>query len=203
QDSPLSKGSLQFDLWNFKVSNDRYDWDALRRRIIRRGVANAQLILLTDTSSLSRLTPFTEGFEPLASTVLVKGTASSSYVSLNARLVQDLQNLGLWNEDIRKELLETCGSVQSISQVPENLKDIFKTVWEVDEDAILRHAVMRAPFICQSQSITLYRENPSRAWLSDNIFAAWKDGLKTGLYRLRGRHSRASESSPDEDVTMT
>ncbi|PPQ97598.1 hypothetical protein CVT26_002397 [Gymnopilus dilepis] len=202
QGSPLSKGYLQFDLWKIKVSNDRYDWDELRHRVMKRGVVNAQLILLTDTTSSSRLTSFTEGFEPLPSTVLVKGFSLSSYVSLNARLVRDLQKLGLWNEDVRLKLLKFCGSMRSIPNIPADIRNIYKTVWELEEGFVLRHAVSRAPFVCQSQSITLYSSAPSEVWLSRSIFSAWKDGLKTGIYRLHGGRPPVPGSNSDDDVPM-
>ncbi|PPQ76655.1 hypothetical protein CVT26_013945 [Gymnopilus dilepis] len=163
--SPLSKGYFQFDLWNVEVSNDRYDWNALRMRIMHRGVANAHVVLLTDTASSSRLTSYTEGFDPLLSPVLLKGFACTAYVSLHVGLINELQKLGLWDDAMRQDLLGSCGSVQTIDRIPTVVKTLFKTAWEVKQNAIVRHAVARAPFVCQSQSIMMYRDGPSRHWL--------------------------------------
>ncbi|PPQ74767.1 hypothetical protein CVT26_005012, partial [Gymnopilus dilepis] len=185
--SPLSRGVFQFDSWSFDNSGSRYDWDSLRTRIMQRGVVNSQLVLLTDTSSSSRLSSCTEGFEPIVSNVLVKGFASTAYVALNVNLVSELQKLGLWDDAMRHELLQTCGSVQRIERIPSDVRNLFKTAWEVEQKNIVRHAVSRAPFVCQSQSVMMYRESVSPHWLNECLISAWKNGLKTGIYVLRGR----------------
>ncbi|PPQ66496.1 hypothetical protein CVT26_011184 [Gymnopilus dilepis] len=184
--SALFRGELQFDLWNYEPVGGRYDWNALRNRIRQNGVVNGQLVMLSDMGGCARLTGYTDGCEPLL-----------------RQQFADLCELGLWNEELRLKLMLSRGSVRFIGDIPTDLKKLYKTAWEIDMEFILQHAIKRGPFVCQSQSIILYRERPTRSWLNDVLRFAWKSGLKTGVYFLRGGKSGFRWAGEDVDTADT
>jgi ribonucleoside-diphosphate reductase alpha subunit len=182
--SPLSKGQFQFDLWNVQPS-DRYDWEALRQEVIQHGVRNSLLLAPMPTASTSQILGNNECFEPYTSNIYSRRVLSGEFVVVNKHLLKDLVNLGLWNDSMKQRIIAANGSVQNISEIPADLKEVYKTVWEIKQRNIIDMAADRGAFICQSQSLNLFVEQPNYAKLSSMHFYTWKKGLKTGMYYLR------------------
>jgi ribonucleoside-diphosphate reductase alpha chain len=185
--SPLSKGLFQFDLWGVKPESNRWDWESLRREVMKNGVRNSLLLAPMPTASTSQILGNNECFEPFTTNIYVRRVLSGEFVIVNKHLLKDLVDLGLWNEKMKNKLIEANGSVQSIPEIPQNLKDIYKTVWEIKQKAIIDLAADRGAFICQSQSLNIHLEDASTSKLTSMHFYAWKRGLKTGMYYLRSR----------------
>jgi len=184
--SPLSQGLFQFDLWGIKPS-EKYDWETLRKSIIMHGVKNSTLIALMPTASTSQILGNNECFEPITSNIYTRRTIAGDFVVINKYLVADLTELGLWNETIKNKIIEHNGSVQNIDIIPENIKKLYKTVWEIKQKVIIEQSIDRAPFVCQTQSLNLFFEEPTQNTLSSALFYGWKNGLKTGSYYIRTR----------------
>ncbi len=184
--SPLSEGLFQFDLWNVKPS-DRYNWNELRDDIKKNGVINSLLVALMPTASTSQILGNNECFEPFTSNIYTRRTIAGDFVVINKHLVRDLMELGIWNSKIKDLIIANQGSVQGIEEIPQYVKDIYKTVWEIKQKAIIDLAINRAPFVCQTQSMNLFFEEPSQSVLSSALFYGWKNGLKTGSYYIRSR----------------
>jgi ribonucleoside-diphosphate reductase alpha chain len=184
--SPLSQGLFQFDLWGIKPS-DKYDWDKLRKSIMKFGVKNSTLIALMPTASTSQILGNNECFEPITSNIYTRRTIAGDFVVINKYLVTDLKELGLWNEIMKNKIIEHNGSVQNIDIIPENIKKLYKTVWEIKQKVIIEQSIDRAPFVCQTQSLNLFFEEPTQNTLSSALFYGWKNGLKTGSYYIRTR----------------
>ena len=182
--SPLSKGLFQFDLWNVKPS-DRYDWQSLREKIMKEGVANSLLIALMPTASTSQILGNNECFEPITSNMYTRRTIAGDFIVINKYLVKDLMKNNLWNIDMKNRIIANNGSVQNIDSIPQNIRDLYKTVWEIKQKVIIDHAVDRGPFICQTQSMNLFFEEPNHVTLTSAHFHGWKNGLKTGSYYIR------------------
>ena len=182
--SPLSKGIFQFDMWNVQPS-DRYDWDALRAEIKKTGVRNSLLLAPMPTASTSQILGNNECFEPYTSNIYNRRVLSGEFVVVNKHLLKDLVNLGLWNDNMKQRIIAANGSVQNIEEIPADLKEIYKTVWEIKQRTIIDMAADRGAFVCQSQSLNLFVEQPNFAKLSSMHFYTWKKGLKTGMYYLR------------------
>jgi ribonucleoside-diphosphate reductase alpha chain len=182
--SPISKGVFQFDLWNVQPS-DRYNWDALRASIKQHGVRNSLLLAPMPTASTSQILGNNECFEPYTSNIYNRRVLSGEFVVVNKHLLKDLMNLGLWNESMKQRIIAANGSVQQIEEIPTNLKEIYKTVWEIKQRTLIDMSADRGAFICQSQSLNLFVEQPNFAKLSSMHFYTWKKGLKTGMYYLR------------------
>lgn len=182
--SPLSEGVFQFEMWNVAPSN-RYDWDALRKDIKKYGVKNSLLLAPMPTASTSQILGNNECFEPYTSNIYNRRVLSGEFVVVNKHLLKDLMDLGLWNEDMKQRIIAANGSVQDIDEIPENLKEIYKTVWEIKQKNIIDMAADRGAYICQSQSMNLFVQQPNFAKLTSMHFYAWKKGLKTGMYYLR------------------
>ena len=182
--SPLSKGIFQFDMWNVQPS-DRYDWDALRAEIKKTGVRNSLLLAPMPTASTSQILGNNECFEPYTSNIYNRRVLSGEFVVVNKHLLKDLVSLGLWNDNMKQRIIAANGSVQNIEEIPANLKEIYKTVWEIKQRTIIDMAADRGAFVCQSQSLNLFVEQPNFAKLSSMHFYTWKKGLKTGMYYLR------------------
>lgn len=182
--SPLSEGVFQFEMWNVTPSN-RYDWDALRKDIMKYGVKNSLLLAPMPTASTSQILGNNECFEPYTSNIYNRRVLSGEFVVVNKHLLKDLMDLGLWNEDMKQRIIAANGSVQGIDEIPENLKEIYKTVWEIKQKNIIDMAADRGAYICQSQSMNLFVQQPNFAKLTSMHFYAWKKGLKTGMYYLR------------------
>ena len=182
--SPISKGIFQFDMWNVQPS-DRYNWDKLREEIKKYGVRNSLLLAPMPTASTSQILGNNECFEPYTSNIYNRRVLSGEFVVVNKHLLKDLMNLGLWNENMKQRIIAANGSVQNIDEIPANLKEIYKTVWEIKQRTLIDMSADRGAFICQSQSLNLFVEQPNFAKLSSMHFYTWKKGLKTGMYYLR------------------
>ncbi|CAM9107094.1 unnamed protein product [Sphacelaria rigidula] len=185
--SPLSKGQFQFDLWDTKPPSSRYDWDDLRAKVVEFGVRNSLLVAPMPTASTAQILGNNESFEPFTSNVYNRRVLAGEFAVVNKHLLRDLTGLGIWNDDVKEKLLKARGSVQGLSEVPDLLKQIYKTVWEIPQRVILDHAADRGPYVCQSQSTNIHMADPSRGKLTSTNFYAWRKGLKTGMYYLRTR----------------
>lgn len=182
--SPVSKGIFQFDMWGVTPS-PRWEWDVLKEEVKKHGVRNSLLLAPMPTASTSQILGNNECFEPYTSNIYTRRVLSGEFVVVNKHLLKDLVKLGIWNESLKNKIIAANGSVQDIAEVPENIKQIYKTVWEVKQRAIIDMAAERGAFICQSQSLNLFILDANFAKLSSAHFYAWKKGLKTGMYYLR------------------
>ena len=198
--SPLSKGIFQFDMWNVQPS-DRYNWDELRAEIKEHGVRNSLLLAPMPTASTSQILGNNECFEPYTSNIYNRRVLSGEFVVVNKHLLKDLMGLGLWNDSMKQRIIAANGSVQNIEEIPGHLKEIYKTVWEIKQRTIIDMSADRGAFICQSQSLNLFVEQPNFAKLSSMHFYTWKKGLKTGMYYLRTKAATdAVKFTVDMDV---
>ena len=182
--SPLSKGLFQFDLWN-ESPGTRWNWEELRERVKTFGARNSLLLAPMPTASTSQILGNNECFEPFTSNIYIRKTLSGEFPVVNKHLVKDLVKIGLWNEGLRDKIIINNGSVQDIAEIPEEIKVIYKTAWEMSQKIIIDHAAARAPFICQSQSMNLFVQDANFAKLSSAHFYGWDKGLKTGSYYIR------------------
>ena len=183
--SPASEGRLQFDMWGVEPTSGRYDWAELKARVREHGLRNSLLTALMPTATTSQILGNCESFEPIQANVYKRSTMAGEFVVVNRHLMRDLMARGLWSEDLRRRLLARDGSVQALADVPEDLKRVYRTVWEVPQRAVIDHAAARGPFVDQSQSMNLYLAAPSFQKLSSALVHAWRCGLKTGVYYLR------------------
>ena len=184
KDSPVSKGIFQFDMWDV-TPTDRWEWDVLKEEVKQHGVRNSLLVAPMPTASTSQILGNNECFEPYTSNIYTRRTLSGEFVVVNKHLLVDLVNLGLWNDSMKNRLIAANGSIQNIDEIPDNLKQLYKTAWEISQKAILEMAADRGAFICQSQSLNVFMENANFAKLTSMHFYGWKKGLKTGMYYLR------------------
>ncbi len=182
--SPLSEGKFQFDLWNVAPS-ERYDWESLRKDVMEYGVRNSLLLAPMPTASTSQILGNNECFEPYTSNIYNRRVLSGEFAVVNKHLLKDLGALGLWNDNMKQRIIAANGSVQNIEEIPTDLKEIYKTVWEIKQRSLIDMSADRGAFICQSQSLNLFVEQPNFAKLSSMHFYTWKKGLKTGMYYLR------------------
>jgi len=183
--SPISKGIFQFDMWNVTPSSGRYDWVALRQSIINHGIRNSLLVAPMPTASTSQILGFNECFEPLTSNIYSRRTLAGEFVVVNRFLMKELINLGLWNEQIKNNIILNKGSVQQLTVLPETIRNKYKIVWEIPMKHLIDMSADRGAFICQSQSLNLWMEDPVYNKLTSMHFYAWEKGLKTGIYYLR------------------
>ncbi|KAL4450647.1 hypothetical protein ABPG77_001003 [Micractinium sp. CCAP 211/92] len=183
--SPVSKGILQPDMWGVKPS-DRWDWDSLRRDITQHGVRNSLLVAPMPTASTSQILGNNECFEPYTSNIYVRRVLSGEFVVVNQHLLHDLTRLSLWDSDMKNEIVAANGSVQALD-IPDNLKALYKTVWEIKQRVLVDMAADRGAYIDQSQSFNVHMSDPNFGKLTSLHFYAWKKGLKTGMYYLRTR----------------
>jgi ribonucleoside-diphosphate reductase alpha chain len=183
--SPISQGIFQFDMWNVKPNSGRWDWESLRQQVMAHGVRNSLLLAPMPTASTSQILGNNECFEPFTSNIYVRRVLSGEFVVVNKYLLRDLVKLGLWNETMKNKLVSANGSVQEIDEIPANLKELYKTVWEIKQRTIIDMAADRGAFICQSQSLNIHIQDPNFGKLTSMHFHAWKLGLKTGMYYLR------------------
>jgi len=182
--SPLSFGHFQFDMWGVKPS-DRYDWESLRNKVMRDGVANSLLIALMPTASTSQILGNNECFEPFTSNMYTRRTMAGDFIVINKYLVKDLMKCGLWGVDMKNKIIANNGSVQNIDEIPVHIKNLYKTVWEIKQKVIIEQAIARGPYVCQTQSMNLFFEEPTQSVLTSAFFYGWKGGLKTGSYYIR------------------
>ena len=182
--SPASEGMLQFDLWGVTPS-DRYDWTGLKHAIMEFGLLNSLLIAPMPTASTSQIMGFNEAFEPFTSNIYKRKTLAGEFILVNKYLVKDLQDLGLWNTDMKNKIILDDGSIQGILEIPQNIRDLYKIVWEIKQKVVIDQAADRGAFVDQSMSMNLFMESPDFKKLSSMHFYAWQKGLKTGMYYLR------------------
>jgi ribonucleoside-diphosphate reductase alpha chain len=183
--SPLSEGKFQFDLWNVQPDSGRWDWESLRMEVIEHGVRNSLLVAPMPTASTSQILGNNECFEPYTSNIYTRRVLSGEFIIVNKHLLKDLVSLGLWSQEMKNRIISANGSIQGIEEIPAEVKDIYKTVWEISMRTIIDMASERGAYICQSQSLNLFMSAPSASKLTSMHFYAWKKGLKTGMYYLR------------------
>ncbi|XP_070149815.1 ribonucleoside-diphosphate reductase large subunit-like [Polyergus mexicanus] len=182
--SPVSKGILQYDMWNVKPTN-LWDWNKLKEKIAKHGVRNSLLIAPMPTASTAQILGNNESIEPYTSNIYIRRVLSGEYVIVNPHLLRDLTARKLWDKDMQNEILASFGSVQNIERIPDDLKALYKTVWEIPQKVILEMAVDRGAFIDQSQSLNVHIGDPTTEKLTSMHFFGWRSGLKTGMYYLR------------------
>lgn len=182
--SPASEGKLQFDLWDVTPSN-RWEWDVLKEEIQKHGMRNSLLLAPMPTASTAQILGNNECFEPYTSNIYTRRVLSGEFIVVNKHLLRDLVKLGLWDDDMKNRLIAANGSVQNINEIPDNIKILYRTAWEISQRSILDMAADRGAYICQSQSLNIFMENATNSKLTSMHFHAWKIGLKTGMYYLR------------------
>jgi len=183
--SPISNGEFQFDLWSIKPYNNRYDWETLRKNIVKYGIRNSLLCAPMPTASTSQILGNNECFEPITSNIYSRRTLAGEFVLINKYLVEELLTLGLWNEKIKNNIIVNKGSVQYIDGLSEHIKEKYKIVWEMKMKDLIDMSKDRGAYICQSQSLNLWMEDPEPKALTNMHFYSWRAGLKTGIYYLR------------------
>jgi ribonucleoside-diphosphate reductase alpha chain len=185
--SPISRGEFQHNLWNVKDEelSGRWDWDKLRQQVKEYGVRNSLLVAPMPTASTSQILGNNECFEPYTSNIYTRRVLSGEFIVVNKHLLEDLVELGLWNESVKQDIMRANGSIQNIDVIPEDIKELYKTVWELSMKDIIDMSRQRGYFIDQSQSLNLFMEGATMAKLTSMHFYAWKSGLKTGMYYLR------------------
>jgi ribonucleoside-diphosphate reductase alpha subunit len=199
--SPFSQGILQFDMWDAPKLSGRYDWNAMRERV-KKGTRNSLLLAPMPTASTSQILGNNECFEPYTQNIYVRRTLAGEFVVVNKHLVEDLKKVGLWSKEMKDLMVKANGSVQSIIDIPANIKELYKTVWEMSQKVIIDMAADRGVFIDQSQSMNLFVESPTLSKLSSMHFYAWKAGLKTGMYYLRSKaKARPQQFSLEAECT--
>ncbi len=185
--SPVSKGIFQFDMWGVTPASNRWDWDKLKKEVKKHGVRNSLLLAPMPTASTSQILGNNECFEPYTSNIYTRRTLSGEFIVVNKHLLKDLIELGLWNNGMKNRLIEANGSIQKIPDIPQNIKDLYKTVWEISQKVIIEMAAERGAYICQSQSMNIHIQDPNFGKMTSMHFYAWRMGLKTGMYYLRSK----------------
>jgi len=200
--SPASKGILQFDMWNIKPSSGLYDWDKLKESIVKYGLRNSLLVAPMPTASTSQILGNNECFEPITSNIYMRRTLAGEFVMINKYLMKDLIDLGLWNEKMKNNIIANKGSVQHLTMLSDNMRNKYKTVWEIPMKHIIDMSSDRGAFICQSQSLNLWMEEPNYNSLTSMHFYGWNKGLKTGIYYLRRKAKHQAQQftiEPDKN----
>lgn len=182
--SPVSQGIFQYDMWNV-TPGPRWNWAALKKEVAKHGVRNSLLLAPMPTASTSQILGNNECFEPFTSNLYLRRVLSGEFILGNKYLLRDLVRLNLWNDAMKNRILSTNGSIQDIEEIPQDIRELYKTVWEIKQKALIDMSADRGAFICQSQSLNLFVENPNFAKMSSMHFYTWKLGLKTGMYYLR------------------
>ena len=182
--SPMSQGIFQFDMWNVKPSS-RWEWDILREEVMKHGVRNSLLLAPMPTASTAQILGNNECFEPYTSNIYTRRVLSGEFIIVNKHLLKDLAKLNLWDGNMKNKLMASNGSIQDIKEIPQDIKDLYKTAWEISQKVLINQAADRGAFICQSQSLNLFMENANFAKLTSMHFYGLKAGLKTGMYYLR------------------
>ena len=184
--SPVSKAVFQFDMWNVEPTL-RWDWYTLKAEVLKHGVRNSLLVAPMPTASTSQILGNNECFEPYTSNIYVRRVLSGEFVVVNKHLLKDLVELNLWNDDMKNQIMSHNGSIQAIAEIPAPIKEIYKTVWEIKQRALIDMAADRGAYICQSQSLNLFVDAPTSSKLTSMHFYGWRKGLKTGMYYLRSK----------------
>jgi len=192
--SPASMGKLQFDLWNDPPRETPYlDWDVLKNQVILSGMRNSLLIAPMPTASTSQILGNNECFEPFTSNIYTRRVLAGDFMVINKYLVNDLIKIRYWNSDVRSQIMANNGSIQGIAEIPDELRELYKTAWEIPQKTLIDMAADRAPFICQSQSLNLFLSEPTYAKISSMHVYGWKKGLKTGCYYLRTKAAASAQ----------
>jgi len=184
--SPLHGGQMQFDMWGVKPTTE-YDWDGLRQKVANYGVRNSLLTALMPTASTSQILGNNECFEPFTSNMYTRRTIAGDFIVVNKYLMEECRRRGIWNKELKNNIMIHNGSIQYVEGIPEDIRSIYKTVWEIKQKNVIQLAADRGPYICQTQSMNLFFEEPSNKTLSSALFYAWKSGLKTGSYYIRSQ----------------
>jgi ribonucleoside-diphosphate reductase alpha chain len=182
--SPVSKGVFQFDMWGV-TPTDRWEWNVLKEEVVKYGVRNSLLLAPMPTASTAQILGNNECFEPYTSNIYTRRVLSGEFIVVNKHLLKDLVKEGLWNKEMRQKIMAANGSIQGINEIPQRLKDLYKTAWEISQKALIDQAADRGAYICQSQSLNIFMENANFAKLTSMHFYGWEKGLKTGMYYLR------------------
>jgi ribonucleoside-diphosphate reductase alpha chain len=182
--SPVSKGIFQFDMWGVVPSN-RWDWKQLKQEVKKVGVRNSLLLAPMPTASTAQILGNNECFEPYTSNIYTRRVLSGEFIIVNKHLLKDLVKEGIWDSEMRQKIMAANGSIQNIPEIPERLKNLYKTAWEISQKAIIDQAADRGAFICQSQSLNIFMEKANFGKLTSMHFYGWEKGLKTGMYYLR------------------
>jgi ribonucleotide reductase alpha subunit len=200
ENSPTSKGILQFDMWNVEPS-DKYDWAKLKQSICEYGLRNSLLVAPMPTASTSQILGYNECFEPFTSNLYSRKTLAGEFVVVNKYLMRELIELGQWNEQIKNNIIANKGSIQQLSVLSEHMRNKYKIVWEMPMKHLIDMSADRGAFVCQSQSLNLWLEDPNYNTLTSMHFYSWKKGLKTGIYYLRrkGKHQAQQFTIEPED----
>jgi ribonucleoside-diphosphate reductase alpha chain len=201
--SPASKGVLQFDMWNVTPSNSRYDWSTLKQSIIDNGIRNSLLVAPMPTASTSQILGYNECFEPLTSNIYTRRTLAGEFVVVNKYLMKELIELNVWNEDVKNNIVANKGSIQQLTNLSQHIRDKYKIVWEIPMKHIIDMSADRGAFICQSQSLNLWVEDPTYNTLTSMHFYSWKKGLKTGIYYLRRKAKHQAQQFTIEPEKKT
>ncbi len=188
--SPASQGLLQYDLWK-QMPSKRWDWERLKASMLRVGLRNSLLMAPMPTATTSQILGNTEGIDPLTTNIYVRRVICGDFKVINSYLIVDLQRLGLWSPEMKSEILKAEGSIQNIQGIPDEVKQIYKTAWEISQRAVINQAAARGIYVCQSQSLNLHVANPTYETVSAMHTYAWKMGLKTGMYYLRRKPATA------------
>ena len=182
--SPVSQGVFQYDMWGITPSN-RWEWSLLKEEVKKHGVRNSLLLAPMPTASTAQILGNNECFEPYTSNIYTRRVLSGEFIIVNRHLLKDLVRSGLWNRDMRHKIMAANGSIQNITEIPQDIKDLYKTAWEISQKAIIELAADRGAYICQSQSLNIFMENANFGKLTSMHFYGWEKGLKTGMYYLR------------------
>ncbi|MBC9812213.1 ribonucleoside-diphosphate reductase subunit alpha [Crocinitomicaceae bacterium CZZ-1] len=182
--SPASKGIFQFDMWNVTPTS-RWEWDVLKEEVKKHGIRNSLLLAPMPTASTAQILGNNECFEPYTSNIYTRRVLSGEFIIVNKHLLKDLVKEGLWSKEMRQKIMASNGSIQNINEIPQRLKDLYKTAWEISQKAIIDQAADRGAYICQSQSLNIFMENANFGKLTSMHFYGWEKGLKTGMYYLR------------------
>ena len=183
--SPVSKGIFQFDMWGVTPDSGRWDWYELKQKVKKHGVRNSLLVAPMPTASTSQILGNNECFEPFTSNMYVRRVLSGEFIVANKYLMHDLIGLGLWDDSMMNKIKAENGSIQNIAEIPANIKELYKTVWEISQKTIIDMSADRGAYICQSQSLNIHLMNANFGKMTSMHFYAWKKGLKTGMYYLR------------------
>ena len=203
--SPASKGILQFDMWNVTPS-DRYDWSLLKESIVEHGLRNSLLVAPMPTASTSQILGYNECFEPLTSNIYSRRTLAGEFVVANSYLMRELIELGIWNDKIKNNIIANKGSIQQLTMIPEHIRNKYKIVWEMPMKHLIDMSADRGAYVCQSQSLNLWLEEPNYSTLTSMHFYSWKQGLKTGIYYLRRKAKHQAQQftvEPEKNETET
>jgi len=199
--SPVSKGVFQFDMWSVTPTK-RWEWDVLKSEVKKHGVRNSLLLAPMPTASTAQILGNNECFEPYTSNIYTRRVLSGEFIIVNKHLLKDLVKEGLWSKDMRQKIMAANGSIQNIQEIPQRLKDLYKTAWEISQKAIIEQAADRGAYICQSQSLNIFMENANFGKLTSMHFYGWEKGLKTGMYYLRTKAATdAIKFTVDKTVT--